>query len=151
MDSDYSQYDSNTKLNHGRYSKLRSSMKRDGSQARAQEILISDHEMSHIEEINSSGLMSQGSVIGQRKRSLVGKYPSRMTNQTHLAPLSNNDASSDNNEDADYIPVNGRQYNLDSKKMIFKTAKPQSGTPGGVQPHAVVVGEERYKSLEEAR
>jgi|LauGreDrversion4_2_1035121.scaffolds.fasta_scaffold931942_1 hypothetical protein len=107
--------------------------------------------MSHIEEINSSGLMSQGSVIGQRKRSLVGKYPSRMTNQTHLAPLSNNDASSDNNEDADYIPVNGRQYNLDSKKMIFKTAKPQSGTPGGVQPHAVVVGEERYKSLEEAR
>jgi len=50
--------------------------------------------------------MSGGGIRGKRK-SVVGKYPSRMSNQTHLAPLSQN-ASSDNNDDIDYVPVNGR-------------------------------------------
>ncbi len=101
-------------------------MKVDGSISQAHEILISDHEMSHIEEINSSGLMSGGGgIISGKRKSVVGKYPSRMSNQTHLAPLShNNEMSSDTNDDSsDYMPVNGRQQNLDSKKMIFKTAK----------------------------
>jgi hypothetical protein len=94
--------------------------------------------------------MSGGGIRGKRK-SIVGKYPSRMSNQTHLAPLSQN-GSSDNNDDIDYAPVNGRQHNLDNKKIIFHTAKiPQSVTPGGLKPHAIVIGEERYKSLEEAR
>lgn len=87
-------------------SKVRRSIKQEGSIGKGHEILISDHEISQIDEINSSGLMSGGGIRGKRK-SVVGKYPSRLSNQTNLAPLSQN-TSSDNNDDIDYVPVNGR-------------------------------------------
>jgi hypothetical protein len=68
-----------------------------------QEILISEHEMSQIEEINSSMVMSRGGITNSKRRSIVGKLPSRMSDQSKLIDPSQY-GFSDNLGEMDYIP-----------------------------------------------